>query len=126
MNKYEAMVIIKPDATEAERKILFGQIADTITKNNGEVTQAAVWAEKRKLWFPIKKFQEGVYYLVNFNVKPEAIVKINHTFQLNEGILRVLITKLAAFPLLLVNKALISAEVLKKQAVKNKALVIKA
>jgi small subunit ribosomal protein S6 len=94
MNKYEAMFIIKPDLTEAERKTLFSQIHDVITKNNGSVASGSIWAEKRKLYFTIKKCLEGLYYLVNFSIPPMAIKEINHAYQLNENILRVLITKL--------------------------------
>ena len=94
MNKYEAMFIIKPDLNEEERKALFAQIQEAIVKNNGQVTNAAIWAEKRKLVFPLKKQQEGVYYLVNLSVPAEAITKLEYTFKLNEQILRVMILSL--------------------------------
>ena len=93
MNKYEAMFIIKPDITEEDRKVLFGQIQEAVAKNNGQVTNAAIWAEKRKLIFPLKKQQEGVYYLVNFSAPSDAISKLKYTFKLNEQILRVLILR---------------------------------
>ncbi len=90
MHKYEAMFIIKPTLSEEERNILFNQISDAIVKNGGAITKAAIWSEKRKLYFTIKKFQEGVYYLVNFNIAPAAIVKIGQAYKINENILRVL------------------------------------
>lgn len=93
MKKYEAMFIIKPDLSEDDRKNLFNQISDAIVKNGGTVTNAAVWSERKKLFFPIKKFLEGVYYLVDFSSGTEAIVKLKHVYKLNENILRVLITK---------------------------------
>jgi small subunit ribosomal protein S6 len=93
MNKYEAMFIIKPDLSEDDRKALFAQIQEAVVKNSGQVTNAAVWAEKRKLVFPIKKQQEGIYYLVNFTAPSEAITKLKYTFKLNELILRVLILR---------------------------------
>ena len=91
MNKYEAMFIIKPDLTEDERKALLAQIGDTVAKNGGSVTNAAVWSEKRRLTFTLKKHQEGVYYLANFTAPAEAIVKLKYAFKLNEQILRVMI-----------------------------------
>jgi small subunit ribosomal protein S6 len=94
MNNYEAMIIIKPDLSEEERKTLFGQINDAITKSEGKVNQANIWSEKRKLYFPLKRHQEGVYYLVNFNVAPRLVAQIRHTYKLNENILRTLITKI--------------------------------
>jgi small subunit ribosomal protein S6 len=94
MKKYEAMFIIKPDLSEDEKKALFTQIEDAVVKNNGKVLQANVWSERKKLYFPMKKQHEGIYYLVNFNVPPEAAVKIRQAYKLNEGILRFLITKI--------------------------------
>jgi small subunit ribosomal protein S6 len=92
MKKYEGMFIIKPDLSEDERKALFSQINDAITKNNGNVIQSGIWQERRKFFFPIKKYHEGTYYLVNFTVNSEAIAKIRHVYMLNENILRVLIS----------------------------------
>ena len=93
MNKYEAMFIVKPDLTEEERKNLFAQINEVVAKNNGKVIESSVWSEKRKLFFPIKKYGEGVYYLLNFSLTPSMVKEIMHTYKLNENILRVLITK---------------------------------
>jgi small subunit ribosomal protein S6 len=94
MNKYEAMFIVKPVLSEEDRKSLFQQIDDVVSKNSGTVTQGALWAEKKKLFFPIKKYNEGVYYLLSFSLNPLAIKDIRNTYKLNEGILRVLISKL--------------------------------
>lgn len=94
MNKYEAMFIIKPDLSEDEKKALFNQIGDAVTKNQGNVSNGAIWMEKKKLYFPIRKYQEGVYYLLNFTLSPLALKEISHAYNLNENILRVLFTKL--------------------------------
>lgn len=93
MNRYEAMLIVKPDLSEDEKKNLFNQIGEAVTKNKGEVSQAGVWAEKRKFWFVIKKQHEGTYYLMKFSIPPAAVVELRNIYKLNENILRVLITK---------------------------------
>jgi small subunit ribosomal protein S6 len=92
MKRYEVMIIIKPTLSEDEKKALFSQISDAVTKNNGTVSQANVWLERRKLYFPVKKCQEGMYYLMSFSAPTEAIVKIRNVYGLNENILRVLVT----------------------------------
>jgi small subunit ribosomal protein S6 len=93
MRKYEAMFIIKPDLSEEEKKVLFNQLNEAIIKNKGNVVQSGVWSEKRNLIFPIKKYREGIYYLVNFTLEPAIITELKSAYKLNEGILRVLITK---------------------------------
>lgn len=93
MNKYEAMFIVKPELTEDERKALVGQITEAITKNGGKVASADLWSERRKLTFPIKKKDEGVYYLVRFEIPPDGITKVKYAYKLNESILRVQILR---------------------------------
>jgi small subunit ribosomal protein S6 len=92
MNKYEVMAVVKPDLSDEEKKVLFKQIDDAVIKYKGEISQSGVWAEKRKLCFPIGKFGEGVYYLVAFTAPSSAIKEIRNTYKLNESILRVLVT----------------------------------
>jgi len=94
MKKYETMFIVKPDLSEEEKKTLYNQISEAVTKNGGNVSQGAVWSEKRKLFFPIKRYREGIYYLLNFSAETKSITDINHAYKLNENILRVLISKL--------------------------------
>jgi small subunit ribosomal protein S6 len=94
MNKYEAMVIIKPDLSDDDKKALFKQIDDAVAKNSGQITQSGVWAERRKLYFPINKFMEGIYYLVAFSAPAAAIKEMRNTYKLNENILRVLFTRM--------------------------------
>jgi small subunit ribosomal protein S6 len=92
--KYEAMFIVKSDLSEEEKKNLFSQIHDVVTKNNGSISGGSLWSDKRELYFPIKKYREGVYYLLNFEAVPLSITDIRHAYHLNENILRVLITKI--------------------------------
>jgi len=96
MNKYEAMFIIKPDLSEEEKKALFNQISDAVLKNNGTVSSGLPWSEKRKFYFLIRKYREGLYYLMNFSIAPLSIKDIRHAYNLNENILRVLITKVSS------------------------------
>ncbi len=92
MKKYEAMFMVKPDLSEEERKALFTQIHDSVTKNNGGILQSNIWAEKRKLFFSLKRCREATYYLVNFTLNPDAITKIRRVWDMNENIFRVLIS----------------------------------
>lgn len=94
MNKYEVMLIVKADLSEDDKKALFSQISEVIVKHGGKVLEAAVWSERRKLTFKIKKSVEGIYYVVVFNVPAEGLTKIRYAYRLNESILRILITKL--------------------------------
>ncbi len=93
MNKYEVMAIVRPDLPESERQALFNSIGDVITKNNGKVLGASIWAERKKLAFRIKKYDEGTYYLVNFSSSSDSIKEITRAYRINENILRAMIVK---------------------------------
>ena len=94
MAKYEIMVIAKPDLTEEQSKTLLTQLSDAVTKHKGQVTHAALWAERRKLFFPLQKYHEGVYYLLACSVETGAVKEIKHTYSLNENVLRTLVLRL--------------------------------
>jgi small subunit ribosomal protein S6 len=94
MKKYEAMFILKPDLKEDEVNSVGKQINESIIKSKGEVSLSEIWSNKRKLAYPIKKYNEGIYYRVNFSIQPTEIDGLKQIFRLNENILRVLILKL--------------------------------
>lgn len=94
MNKYEAMIIVKAGLSEEEKKSLFSQIQEGVTKNNGSVSTGSVWLERKKLFTPIKRNNEGQYYLLNFSAPGVDIKEITRAYRLNESILRVLITRI--------------------------------
>lgn len=91
MNTYEAMFLINPKLDEKTTNTIFDQIKEPIAKDEGDIISSRLWAEKRRLSFPIKKNQEATYYFVKFKLKPSLIDKIRQAYRLNENILRVLI-----------------------------------
>ena len=94
MNKYEAMVIVRPDLSDEDKKNLFKQIDEAVVKHDGQISQSSVWSERRKLYFPIKKYQEGIYYLAAFTAPAQAIKEIRNIYKINENILRFLFTRM--------------------------------
>ena len=93
MNTYEAMFLINAKLDEKATNSMLEQIKEAITKNEGNIIASRIWAEKRRLTFPIRKHQEATHYLVNFKLKPDLVDKIRQAYRLNENILRVLITR---------------------------------
>lgn len=94
MNNYEGMFIFKSDLSKEDLDKTAAQVKDAITKNKGSLSGDMKELGKQALAYPIKKHKEGVYYLVNFHIDPDAISKLKRAFVLNESILRVLITKI--------------------------------
>lgn len=93
MAEYEAMLIVQPNLNEERRQELFNSLNEAVTKNGAEIINSGVWSEKRRLSFPIKKFQEGIYYTINFKAEPGSISKLKQAYKLNENIIRLLIVR---------------------------------
>jgi small subunit ribosomal protein S6 len=93
-NSYEAMFIVKPNLTKEETDSLSAHLKDGVTKNSGTLDEIIIWAEKRKLSYPINKFDEGIYYLVRFKTDSLSIIKMKEIYKLNDSIMRFLIIKI--------------------------------
>lgn len=93
MEHYEGMFIFKPDLSKEGLDKALAQVNEIIGKQKGTLGEVKEWG-RQKLAYPIRKYKEGIYYLTNFHIDPEAVSKIKRAFGLNESILRALITRL--------------------------------
>jgi len=91
MVKYELVFIVDARFSEAEKTDISKQIADLVVKCGGKVVNLAVWIEKQRFTFAMKKVWEGTYYLANIEMVGPEVAKLRRELQLNERILRFLI-----------------------------------
>ena len=91
MNKYELVYIVDAHLAAEAKEEVGKQIADAVTKADGKVINSNVWFERHRMSFPIKKVQDGSYYLVNWEGRGNASVKLRQSLRLNERVLRFLI-----------------------------------
>ena len=90
MNNYEGMFIVNPQLADEETEKVIAAIQDEIKKNNGEVVETKNMG-RQQLAYPIKKYREGCYLLLNFRGEGALIGKILSKYRINENILRNLI-----------------------------------
>ena len=93
IGKYELMVIVDAKLANENKENVFNDAKEAVSKGEGKVINSSVWQEKSKLTFPIKKCNEGTYYLINFESKKSGIDKMRSILRLNENVLRFAITK---------------------------------
>ena len=93
MKQYEAMFILKPDLDKTSIDKILGQIQDLMSKHKGAVAETKEMG-KNRLAYPIKKYKEGIYYLIKFSIIPDAIDAIKKNLVLNESILRMMVVEL--------------------------------
>jgi small subunit ribosomal protein S6 len=89
------MVIVDPEAEEAQ----LGQVADRITGivsgKGGEVSKVDRWG-KRKLAHEINRKAEGHYLLVTFRSDPSVLPELDRALSLADDVLRFKVLRMQA------------------------------
>ena len=91
MNKYESVIIVNPNVDEAGLKALEEKFTGLINEN-GKVESIDKMG-KRKLAYEIKKQQEGIYEVINFESKPEAIAELERIYRITDDVLKFITIK---------------------------------
>ena len=86
MKAYELLYIVKPTLDDEAREAVLNSIKDIITETNGEVGEVDIWGS-RKLAYPIQKFREGVYTLVNFKADVEFPKELDRRLKISEDVI---------------------------------------
>ena len=91
MNKYESVVIIKPNLEDGEIEGIITEITDLINQN-GEVTKV----DKKginKLAYEIRKCKEGYYVVFYYETDPSFIAELERKFRITENIIKFITVK---------------------------------
>lgn len=89
MKKYEFMFILDvfdEQQTKEEAK-------EILTRQNANILSEDAWGI-RKLAYPIKKRENGYYYLLQVELLPASLKEINSDIRLNEKILKYMATNI--------------------------------
>ena len=87
MKAYEVLYIVKPTLDDEAREAVLDSIKNIITEAKGEVGEIEVWGS-RKLAYPIEKFRDGVYTLVNFKADVEFPKELDRRLKISEDVIR--------------------------------------
>ncbi len=71
---------------------LIAEVHKVIEDLGGEILASRLW-EERKLAYPIDGHMKGTYWIAYFNMEGTRLIEFNRACQLNESIMRFLITK---------------------------------
>ncbi|UWG97246.1 30S ribosomal protein S6 [Dehalobacter sp. DCM] len=92
MQAYENMYIIRPDLDEEAVKANVDKFAEVVTANGGSDLKVDVWG-KRRLAYEVKKFNEGVYVLMNFNGEARTVDELERLMKISDAVIRFMTTK---------------------------------
>jgi small subunit ribosomal protein S6 len=85
--KYEAIYIVKPEASDADVQKVADRFKSVVEDNGGSVESAGKW-EKRKLAYEIEGHKEGNYVLMNFASGPTVPQELSRLLGINDDVIR--------------------------------------
>ena len=92
MAKYETVVIVKPQLSDAQVAELLDKTKKLIAQEGGEVLGEDLWG-RRKLAYPINQSREGYYALIKFQGPGAILDRLNHHFHVTDAVMRTMIVR---------------------------------
>lgn len=89
MRQYETAFLISPNVPEEETEKIILQMADIVSEKKGKMIKQDVWG-KRKLAYPIQKFEEAIYVFFHYEGEPGIPTELERRFKQTESVLRYL------------------------------------
>src|SRR6476660_10424787 len=90
--QYELIYILPPETAEQQANELHEQVAQTVTRLNGQIEKTENWG-RRKLAYEIGHFKEGVYVLEVINGSGELMKEIDRRLKVIDEVIRHLIVR---------------------------------
>lgn len=93
---YEALFIIDPDLDAKEENATANLVEKfkSFIESNAENVEVDEWG-MRKLAYPINYKDNGYYCIIRFSSEAEFPTELERNFNINENVIRYLVTKLA-------------------------------
>lgn len=107
------MYILRPDLLEEQVQQAIDQYRNLLKEYQAEEIEVKVWG-KRRLAYPIKKYQDGIYVLMNYQADGRQVAPLERAMRLSEDVIRYLTIKLE-------EKAAISPDVEEAEAAEEVA-----
>jgi len=88
MRAYELMIIVDGSLDDTVAQQWVTSVTKTIAGAGGSVHGKADWWGKRRLAYPIKKKEEGFYFILNVNAPGGALDELERSLRISDDILR--------------------------------------
>lgn len=90
---YELMYVVRPTLDEQTLATVNEKVDKFIANAGGEILKREDWG-KRRLAFPLAKFTEGFYSVLQLKLSPVAVRDLERNLTLTEEVLRHLVTRI--------------------------------
>ncbi|MCR4286972.1 MAG: 30S ribosomal protein S6 [Deltaproteobacteria bacterium] len=86
-NHYETICIIRPDAGDDTVKAVVQKASGVVEAQGGRINKVEEWG-RRRLAYPIKKKNEGFYFLMDYASAPGTVAELERVLRNNEDVFR--------------------------------------
>jgi small subunit ribosomal protein S6 len=90
---YELVVVVSPEGGDDGFPTTVERINGFIQERGGEIKDVDQWG-RRRLAYPIRRYQEGYYSITHFSAEPQAIRPLEANLDLAEDVLRHLVVRM--------------------------------
>ncbi len=94
---YETIALFNPDLDEEAFDEHVKRMESMVTEHGGKVISLNRW-KKRRLAFPVKKHEEGLYAVMRFVAGKSLLSDLDYVLRYDEQCLRYLILDVAKYP----------------------------
>ncbi|HOV51160.1 MAG TPA: 30S ribosomal protein S6 [Candidatus Cryosericum sp.] len=91
MREFELMYVVDGTMPEEEAAKV-AEAVQSFISSHGTIVKVDPWG-RRRLAYPIKKKQDGYYWVITFEVEPDAVDVLKQQLRVNESILRWMVTR---------------------------------
>ena len=92
MRKYESVYILRPDFDEETIKSMVERFSNVVIEQGGEVVKVDEWGIRR-LAYPIEKYREGYYVVMNFHAEADVPKELERVFKITDGVMRYMVIR---------------------------------
>jgi len=90
MNKYESVIIVKPNNQEIQETIeKFKKIIEEFSERKVEVEDLG----EKKLAYEIRNNKTGYYTLFNFYANPDDVVELERNYRMDDNIMKFIVVR---------------------------------
>jgi small subunit ribosomal protein S6 len=92
LTTYEVLLMLDPDGAETHQDDLIKRVRDLVESGDGTWRSHDAWG-RRRLAYPIRKKNEGVYHLVVFEAGAETLDEISRVLKIDDAVMRHMATR---------------------------------
>jgi small subunit ribosomal protein S6 len=86
------MLVLKPDVADDGNQAVIDRTTRQVVAGGGQIIKVAPWG-RRRLAYPIDRYREGSYHIIQFEAPGEVIVELERSLLITEELLRHLVTR---------------------------------